>query len=335
MSSSLSRVALIGTGGTLSTISRHALDLFDYGSQATLLEPEALTRELPQLRDIADVVPISFRTFDSLNITRDDWLALDRIIREVTSEAKPFDGIVVTHGTGTLEETAYFLNLSVKTPISLVLVGAFRPWNAISSDGPINLLNAVRVAIAPQARNCGVLTLLQEEIHAARDVSKEIGFRTHGFRAPELGMLGSVGPDGKVSIYRRPTRLHTLASEFDLRSASALPRVEIVYSYAEAAQEPIEALVAAGVHGIVVAGFATGRPAPAQEAALKLAHQRGVRVFLSTRSSQSSVPHYASLNRLGFVSADNLSPQKARILAMLSLTLTDDPARLQEMFDRY
>lgn len=335
MSGSLPRVALIGTGGTLSTISRHALDLFDYGGEARILAPDALVQELPQLRTVADVVPISFRAIDSLAITAADWLELDHVIRKVADELSPLDGIVVTHGTGTLEETAYFLNLSVKTAVAVVLVGAFRPWNVVGSDARINLLNAVRVAAARQCRGCGVLALLQDEIHSAREVAKEIGFRTHGFRSSELGMLGFVGPDGVPSIYRRPTRSHTSATEFDLRDVRELPRVEIVYAYAEAAREPIDALVAAGVRGIVVAGFATGRPAPAQEAALEAAHNRGVRIFLSTRTGHGVVPRYASLGARGFVSADNLNPQKARVLAMLGLTVSDDPVRLQDMFDRY
>jgi L-asparaginase len=331
----LPRVALIGTGGTLSTISRHPLDLFDYGDEARIVVPEVLAAELPPLRDIAEIVLVPFRAIDSLDITRDDWLALDRTIRETADRTTPLDGIVVTHGTGTLEETAYFLNLTVKTTVPVVLVGAFRPWNVIGSDGPLNLLNAVRVALAPQSRGCGVLALLQDEIHAARDVSKEIGFRTHGFRSPELGMLGMVGPDGAVSVYRQPTRLHTVESEFNLKDIAALPRVDIVYSYAEAGREPIDALVAAGVQGIVVAGFATGRPAPTQEAALENAHRGNVRIFLATRSGHSPVPGHTSLNRRGFVSADNLNPQKARILAMLGLAVTNDPARLQDFFDRY
>jgi L-asparaginase len=329
------RVALIGTGGTISTISRHTLDLFDYGSAAKILEPDALISELPQLRDVADVVPIPFRAIDSLAITSADWLALDRVIDKVTSEFSPLDGIVVTHGTGTLEETAYFLNLSIKTKITVVLVGAFRPWNIVGSDARMNLLNAVRVAVAPESRQCGVLVLLQDEVHAAREVTKEIGFRTHGFRSPELGVLGFVGPDGVPSIYRRPTRAHTSATEFDLRNALALPRVEIVYSYAGAAREPIDALVEAGVKGIVVAGFTTGRPALQQEAALDAAHCKDVRIFLSARSGHTEVPHYASFERRGFITADNLNPQKARVLAMLGLTVTDDLARLRTMFGRY
>ena len=329
------RVALIGTGGTISTVSRHALDLFDYGSAAKILEPDALISELPQLRDVADVVPIPFRAIDSLAITSADWLALDRVIDKVTSELSPLDGIVVTHGTGTLEETAYFLGLSIKTTIPVVLVGAFRPWNIVGSDARINLLNAVRVAVAPESRQCGVLVLLQDEIHAAREVTKEIGFRTHGFRSPEFGVLGFVGPDGATSIYRRPTRAHTSVTEFNLHNALTLPRVEIVYSYAEAAREPIDALVQAGVKGIVVAGFTTGRPAPQQNAALDAAHRQGVRIFLSTRSGHTHVPHYASFEARGFITADNLNPQKARILAMLGLTVTDDPARLRTMFGRY
>ena len=333
MAPALPRVAIIGTGGTISTVSRHPLDLFDYGPQGRILEVDELIGRIPQIAQFAEVIPVRFRTIDSLDITQSDWLDLVQIIHDTATRQAPLDGIVVTHGTGTLEETAYFLNLTLKTATTVVLVGAFRPLNVLGSDGPLNLLSAVRVAADANARSCGVLTVLAEEIHAARDVTKASGFNTGGFRTPDVGMLGSVGPSGQPSIYRRPTRPHTVDSEFDLRGVASLPRVEIVLSYAQAGREAVDAFTAAGVKGIVVAGYATGRPSPSQETALDDAHRRGVRVFLSTRGGSGVVPPRSGHHR--FVTADNLNPQKARVLAMLALGRTDRVEDLQAIFDRY
>jgi L-asparaginase len=335
MATVLPRVAIIGTGGTISTVSRHPLDLFDYGSQGRILEVDELIDRIPQITNLVEAIPVRFRAIDSLDITERDWLELVQVIHDTAERHAPLNGIVVTHGTGTLEETAYFLNLTLKKATTVVLVGAFRPVNVLGSDGPLNLLNAVRVAADAAAASCGVLTVLAEEIHAARDVTKVTGFRTSGFETYDIGMLGSVGPSGKPSIYRRPIRLHTLDTEFDLRGVTSLPRVEIVYTYAQASREPVDAFAAAGVKGIVVAGYATGRPSPSQDIALDEARRLGVQVFLSTRGGSGGVPLQTAFAHRGFLTTDNLNPQKARVLAMLALRRTDRVEELQAIFDRY
>jgi L-asparaginase/Glu-tRNA(Gln) amidotransferase subunit D len=187
----------------------------------------------------------------------------------------------------------------------------------------------VRVAASKEARGCGVLA---DIIHASRDVST--AFASTGSRTT-ADSLGTVGPDGQVALHRRPARLHTRDTEFDVAHATGLPRVEIVYSHAEAGREEIDAFVAAGAAGIVVAGYATGRPAPSQLPALEAARKEGVHVFLSTRGRGALPNPTASPQSLNFVTADDLNPQKARVLAMLALARTRDVGLLQAMFARY
>src|SRR5215510_1619874 len=194
--------------------------------------------------------------------------------RAVASERA--DGVVLTHGTATLEETAYFLNLVLKTDVPVVVVGSQRPANMISSDAAMNLLGAVRTAGSRDARGLGVLVLLNDEIQAAREVTKASTARLETFRSPDLGMLGYADADGCVAIYRRPARRHTPDTEFDVRGRRDLPRVDIAYSYAGADGAAIEAFVAAGARGIVTASLAPGANTTAELEALRAARARGV-----------------------------------------------------------
>jgi L-asparaginase len=247
-------------------------------------------------------------------------------------------GIVVTHGTNTLEETAYFLNLTVRHDRPVVLVGAQRPSTAISADGPLNLLNAVRVAVSPQARGKGVLVVMNDEINAAREVTKTSTFRVETFRSPDLGFLGYADGD-RVAFYRASTRRHTANSEFDVRGLRELPAVEIVYSYLEPSPAMLQALLAAGTPGIVFAGTGGGGLSRAEETALQaaLASPAASRPVLvrSSRTGSGRVTDLARFDALGMIPADNLNPQKARILLMLALTRTRDPAEIRRMFAEY
>jgi L-asparaginase len=326
-------VAVIGTGGTISGVGRHSLDLFEYMDFGRRQEADELVARFPEVGRAADVVPVLFKSISSAAATPADWLALNREIHDVVAREKA-DGVVVTHGTATLEETAYFLNLTVKVDRPVVVVGSQRPSNALSSDAGMNLLNAVRVAGSREAVGLGVLVLLNDEIQAAREVTKASTYRLETFRSHDLGMLGYADPD-RIVIYRAPTRRHAPETEFDVRGATALPRVDIIYSYAGADGAAVRAFVAAGARAIVSAGIAPGLATPAETEALTEARRAGVVVVQGSRAGSGRVLPKAALSDRGFIVADNLNPQKARVLAMLALTVTDDPEKIQRMFETF
>jgi L-asparaginase len=328
------RVALIGTGGTISSVGRDPLDVWEYMDHSTKLEADEIVAQVPELAAVGEVIPVRHRAIGSPAIGPKDWLELTTLIHEVVAREAPA-GIVITHGTATLEETAYFLNLTAKVATPIVVVGAQRPFSGLSTDARMNLVGAVRVAGSPEARGLGVLVVLNDEIQAARDVTKGSTLRLETFRTHDLGMLGYADPDGRVAIYRRPTRRHAPDTEFDVRAASSLPRVDIAYSYAGADAAAITAFIAAGARAIVSASMAPGTTTASEMDALIDARRRGVVVVLSTRAGSGRVLPRTALRERGFVVADNLSPQKARILAMLALTVTDAPERIQSMFDSY
>jgi L-asparaginase len=329
------RVALIGTGGTISSIGRDSLDLWEYMDTSRKAEPDELLVRFPEATEAAEIVTVRFRAVGSTNIAPSDWLALDAAVHEAVSREAPLDGVVITHGTATLEETAYFLNLTLRTDVTVVLVGAQRPATGLSSDAALNLVNAVRVAAAPAARGLGVLVLLNDEIQAAREVTKASTLRLETFRSHDLGMLGYADPDGRIAIYRRPARRHAPDTEFDVRGRTALPRVDVAASYAGADGAAINAFVAAGARAIVSASLPPGVTTPAETDALVEARRRGVHVVLSSRAGSGRVLPRALVRERGFVVADNLNPQKARVLAMLALTRTDHAVEIQRMFDEY
>ncbi len=335
MTTTKPRVALIGTGGTISSIGRGPLDLWEYMDTSRKAEPDELLVRLPEVAEAAEIVPVRYRAVGSTAIGPADWLALDAAVHAAVARETPLDGLVITHGTATLEETAYFLNLTLQVDATVVVVGSQRPPTGLSSDAGINLLNAVRVAAAAEARGLGVLVLLNDEVQAAREVTKASTLRLETFRSHDLGMLGYADPDGRVAIYRRPARRHAPATEFDVRGRTALPRVDVTASYAGADGAAIRAFVDAGARAIVSASLAPGVVTPAEAEALGDARARGVLVVISSRAGSGRVLPRTSLRERGFVAADNLNPQKARVLAMLALTRTDDPAEVQRMFDEY
>ena len=335
MTTTKPRVALIGTGGTISSIGRGPLDLWEYMDASRKAEPDELLVRFPEVAEAAEIVSVRYRAVGSTAIGPADWLALDAAVHAAVAREAPLDGVVITHGTATLEETAYFLNLTLKADATVVVVGSQRPPTGLSSDAGLNLLNAVRVAGAGEARGLGVLVLLNDEVQAAREVSKTSTLRLETFRSHDLGMLGYADPDGRVAIYRRPARRHAPATEFDVRGRTDLPRVDVAASYAGADGAAIRAFVAAGARAIVSASLAPGVVTPAETEALLEAGGRGVLVVISSRAGSGRVLPRTVLRERGFVAADNLNPQKARVLAMLALTRTEDPAEVQRMFDEY
>ena len=333
--SGLPRVAVIGTGGTISGVGSDRLDLFDYGTTGRFMHVDELLDTVPELALVGSIVPIRYKNLNSTNLGPEDWLALSRLTTQAVQEHPDLDGIVITHGTASLEETAYFLTLSVKVSIPVVVVGAMRPSSALGADGGMNLLNAVRVAGSPGARGMGVLVVLNDEISAARDVTKTSNYRVQTFRTPDFGMLGYADGDA-VAFYRKPMRRCAPDTEFDVAGLETLPRVDIIPAYGGADGVLIEAAVAAGARGLVSAGFPSGSPSPVQREALLRAAGSGVVVVQSSRAGSGRVvPETESLRRSGFVGGDTLTPQKARILLMLALTQTADPQSIKRMFATY
>jgi L-asparaginase len=327
------RVVLIGAGGTIGSLGRHTLD-WEYMDQGLREDPDALLARVSEATREADVVVERFRAISSAKLGPPEWLEINDLVHQVAERERP-DGVVLTHGTATLEETAYFLNLTLKIPAPLVLVGSQRPANMISSDAAMNLLGALRVAGSSEARGLGVLVLLNDEIQAAREVTKTSTSRLETFRSHDLGMLGYADADGCVAIYRKPVRRHAPDTEFDVRGRRDLPRVDIAWSYAGADGTAIDAFVAAGARGIVTASLAPGANTTGELDALLAARARGVLIIQSTRAGSGRVLPRAIFREHGFVPADNLNPQKARVLAMLALTRTDDPREVERMFAEY
>lgn len=331
----LPKVVVIGTGGTISFDGRHGLDTYEYVEFGVRHDIGDVLARFPALDGLAEIQPVSFRRLSSSAVSPRDWIDLAVKIDELASGPNAPAGIVVTHGTATLEETAYFLNLVLKTTLPVVLVGAQRPKNALGSDAGPNLVNAVQLAVSEEARGLGVLALLNEEIQAAREVTKASTHRLETFRSPDLGMLGYVDADGRVAIYRQPARRHAPDTEFDIAGLETLPRVDIAATYAGADAAAISAFVAAGAEGIVLSSVAPGLATPEQQEALRAARAKGVTVVFSSRAGSGRVLRRASMRETGIVAADNLNPQKARVLTMLALTVSRDPERIQQMFDIY
>ncbi len=329
------KVVVIGTGGTISFDGRHGLDTYEYVEFGERHEIGEVLARFPELGAMAEIESVSFRRLSSSAVSPGDWIDLAGKIHEVAVASDPPVGIVVTHGTATLEETAYFLNLTLKTEIPVVLVGAQRPKNALGSDAGPNLVNAVQVAVSEEARGLGVLVMLNEEIQAAREVTKTSTHRLETFRSPDLGMLGYADPDGRVAIYRHPARRHAPNTEFDVGGLDTLPRVDVAATYAGADAAAISAFITAGARGIVMSSVAPGLVTPVQQDALLSARREGVVIVQSTRAGSGRVLRRASMREAGIVAADNLNPQKARVLTMLALTVTNDPERIQQMFDLY
>lgn len=324
------KIALVGTGGTISSIGRGPFDIADYATLNRVMDVRELLDFWPQVREVADVEPVPFRAVQSTALGPAEWLELAALCRRLADDPAGFDGIAVTHGTATLEETAYFLALTNRTPTPIVVVGAQRPSTGLSSDAGMNLANACRVAGDPGAKGLGALVLLNDEIHAARDVTKTSTSRLQTFRSADFGCLGVADAD-RVAWYRRPLRE---VGGFDVSGLSALPRVDIAYCYAGADGAAVEAFRAAGAQGLVSAGFPPGYLTPALMEAFSRAVAEGVPVAQSSRAGSGRVFHIQRMRDAGFLSADDLTPQKARVLLMLGLSRTRDPGALQDVFAR-
>src|SRR5262245_5552726 len=327
-------VAAIGCGGTISSLGRDSLDVLDYPEVGTKLPIAEVVGRVAEIARFAEVVPVPFRSVGSTAIGPSEWLELVATIDRLANERPELAGFVIPHGTATLEETAYFLHLTLNTGKPVVMVGAQRPASALSSDVGMNLVGAVRAAHTPSTTGLAVLVALNDELHCAREATKTSTYRLQTFRAPDFGILGHIDGDG-VQIYRRPTRRHAPHTEFDVGGLDDLPRVDIAYSYGGADGTVIEALTAAGARGIVSAGLAPGIPAPKERVALEKARDAGVLIVQSSRAGSGRVALRRYLDEAGMIGADNLNPQKARILLMLALTRSSDVTEIRQMFATY
>lgn len=328
-----SEVALVFTGGTIESVGEDRLDTAWYIEHGKRLSSSEVLARVPELERIAPVREVPFRKLPSHALNDADWLELVELIHSIEADGAP--AVMIAHGTNTLEETAYFLHLTLKTSFPVVLMGSMRPASAISADGDMNLLNAVATAVCDESWGKGVLVVLNDTIFSARDITKTATYRLEAFRARDTGPLGYADADRKVVYYHEPRRPHTTATEFDVRGRSELPRVDLVTSYVGADGAPIDALVAAGARGIVSAGTGAGRPTPAEDEALDRAHAAGAAICIATRVGAGRVVRSPGLRRRGFVAADNLQPWKARLLLALALTVTEDPDEIQRIFDTY
>ncbi|MEN6414055.1 MAG: type II asparaginase [Veillonellales bacterium] len=328
----LPNVKILATGGTIAGSAASNTQMTGY--KAGALGIDVLMNAVPQMKQYANVSGEQVCSISSNNMTDEIWLKIAKRVNELLT-SDDVDGIVITHGTDTLEETAYFLNLVVKSDKPVVLVGAMRPATAISADGPVNLLNAVRLAASKDAWGKGVLIAMNDEINSARDATKTNTTHVDTFKAPELGCLGYIN-NGKPYFYRNTTRLHTSQSVFDITGLTQLPDVEIIYSHSGENRALVDAAVAAGAKGIIYAGTGNGSIHDAAEAGLIDAQKQGVVIVRSSRTGNgtviNSVPKW---DKEHFLMADTLNPQKARILLMLALTKTDNLEEIQTMFNEY
>ncbi|HVH84914.1 MAG TPA: type II asparaginase [Steroidobacteraceae bacterium] len=330
----LPSVMILATGGTIAGTGSTSTTTVGY--TAAKVGVEALIEALPELKKVANVKGEQVFQIASENMNNDYWLKLAKRVNTLLAQ-NDVDGIVITHGTDTIEETAYFLNLVVKSRKPVVIVGAMRPSTAISADGPINLYNAVILAGSKEAVGKGVLVCLNDQINGGRDVTKTNTSTADTFRTPELGFLGYM-QDNRPHFYRESTRKKTADTEFDIMSLDSLPRVDIVYGYANEDRVAIDAFVASGAKGIVHAGVGDGSLArPAVEPALIDARKKGVVIVRSSRVGNGIVARNgeAKDDELDFVVSDTLNPQKALILLMLALTKTNDAKEIQRMFYTY
>ncbi|PHI30145.1 L-asparaginase 2 [Budvicia aquatica] len=326
----LPTITILATGGTIAGAgSSETQSTYVSGKFGV----DQLVDAVPQLKDIAKIKGEQIVNIGSQDMNDEVWLKLANTINTRCAES---DGFVITHGTDTMEETAYFLNLTVKCNKPVVMIGAMRPATAMSADGPFNLYNAVVVASDKNSAGRGVLVSMNEAVLDARDITKTSTTALQTFQSVNYGALGYIH-NGKVDYQRTPSRKHTHKSSFDVKSLTSLPKVDIVYSYANASAAPVKALMTDGAQGIVTAGVGNGNVYHALFDALVQARGKGIAVVRSSRVPTGSTTQDAEVDdvKYGFVASGTLNPQKARVLLQLALTQTKDPVEIQKIFNEY
>ena len=328
----LPRIQLMIGPGTLPSVGKDRMDLLRYRlSGNPRLTGEQMLEPLPEVAKVARTEVDKGNPY--AQATHEDLRKLALRVEEVL-QSPDVDGLVYVQGTNTIEETSYFLGLTVHSDKPIVVTGAQRPYNGLSSDAQMNLLDAVRLACAPESRGKGVLVAFNGEINAGRDVTKTNTYHLHTFRTRDLGLLGYIDPD-KIEYYRTPHRRHTVNSEFSLTGVQSLPYVEVAYIHTGTRPGLANALVGLGAKGIVIASVGAGSPGSLDKEFEDILKKRSAVVVQSSRVGEGRVVRNNNWYESGMVVADNLSPQKAAILLSLALTKTSDKDDIQRMFDEY
>jgi L-asparaginase len=326
------KVVIIATGGT---IAGSAATQTEAGYKSGAVGVDALINAVPQLKDIAEVSGEQIASIGSQDMNDEVWLKLGKRVNEILANSD-ISGVAITHGTDTMEETSYFLDLVVKSDKPVVLTGSMRPSTAMSADGPLNIYNAVAIAADPAARGRGVMVTVDDDIHAAHDIVKthttDVGTMSSG----EAGLVGAT-LFGKDTWIRMPIQVHTSKSEFSIDGVTALPRVDIIYAHANMSPDIISSAVQNGAKGLVIAGVGDGNMTALAAAAVKEAVAKGVVVVRSSRTNGGIIRRNIELSDddMGTVASMQLNPGKARVLLQLALLKTKDPKAIQGYFNRY
>jgi L-asparaginase len=325
-------VVVLATGGTIAGAAATGTQSGYTSGKVTI---EEMLNSVPGLKDLANLKGEQIANVGSQDMSFDIMLKLAKRINELLASPE-VDGVVVTHGTDTMEETAFFLNLTVKSDKPVVLVGSMRPSTAVSADGPLNLYDAVAVAADPNAKGRGVLVVMNDQIQGAHSLTKTSTTAVETFQSPLRGLVG-ISAYGKNDFYNTPSWKHTTSSEFDISNVTKLPRVDIIYADADMPADLIDASVNAGAKGIVIAGVGNGNMNKASLDAAAKAVKKGVVVVRSSRVPTGAVGRNVEVkdDELGFIASSELNPQKSRILLSLALLKPYTPQQIQEMFDTY
>lgn len=324
------KITILATGGTIAGAQASQAE---YGYQAGAFKVEDLINAVPQMKELADISGEQIVNIGSQDMNDEVWLKLGKRVGEVLQSA---DAVVITHGTDTMEETSYFLNLVVKSDKPVVLVGSMRPATGISADGPMNLYNAVAVAADAKARGRGVLVMINDYAFPARTVAKINTSNVDAFRSPNRGPAAIVNT-GKITWLEVPGGRRGAQSEFSTANVNALPRVDIIYAHANMSPDLIDAAVANGAKGIVLAGVGDGNGTTQAIEKLTAVAKKGVVVVRSSRvpSGLTYRNNEVDDDKLGFVASLELNPAKSRVLLQQALLVTRDPAQIQRMFSEY
>ena len=324
-------IVVIGTGGTIAGQGKASVNTSTY--MCSVLGIDEILGSIPPAGELANLCAEQLLQTGSENFNNAHLLAIGNRVAELLAR-NDVDGVVITHGTDTIEETAYFLHLTLKSAKPVVVVGSMRPPSAMSSDAALNLYDALAVATHPSSRGLGTLVVANNEIHTARDVVKSNSFKLDAFRSP-YGALGYV-IEGAPRYYRRPARAHTLDTPWSITTLRSLPKVDIVYAYGALEPGAISA-IAANARGLIYVGTGNGNVASHLIDPLRDAARRGVHVVRASRTGSGIVLHNGAQpdHEYGWLTVDDQIPQKARILLTLALTQTDDTAALQAVFERY
>ena len=325
-------VVILATGGTIAGAAATGTQA---GYTSGAVNIDTMIAGVPGITDLANIKGEQISNVGSQDMTFDIMLKLAKRINEL-AKSPGVDGFVITHGTDTMEDTAFFLNLTVKTDKPVVMVGSMRPSTAVSADGPLNLYNAVGVAADPKAAGRGVLVVMNDWIQGAHSLTKTSTTAVQTFMSPLRGLVGTANY-GKNDYYTSPEWKHTTQSEFDITGVATLPRVDIIYASADMSPDLIECAATNGAKGVVIAGVGNGNMNKASVTAAANAVKKGVVVVRSSRVVTGSVGRNVELNddQLGFIASDELNPQKARILLTLALLKQRTPEQIQQLFYTY